>query len=38
MASYSNERYEPAIFPSGEFFGPPEDAFLASSVYLQYCA
>ncbi len=33
--TYSNERYELAIFPSGEFFGPPEDAFLASSVYLQ---
>lgn len=33
--TYSNERYQLAIFPSGEFFGPPEEAFLASSVYLQ---
>ncbi len=33
--TYSNERYELAIFPSGEFLGPPEDAFRAASVYLQ---
>jgi hypothetical protein len=23
--TYSNERYELAVFPSGEFFGPPEE-------------
>lgn len=33
--TYSNERYELAVFPSGEFFGPPEEAFRAASVYLQ---
>lgn len=33
--TYSNERYELCIFPSGGFFGPPEEAFQAASVYLQ---
>ena len=34
--TYSNERYELAVFPSGEFFGPPEDAFRVSAeLYLQ---
>ena len=33
--TYSNERYELSVFPSGEFLGPPEDAFQASAeVYL----
>ncbi len=33
--TYSGERYELAIFPSGEFFGPPEDAFeVSASMYL----
>ena len=33
--TYSNERYELCVFPSGEFLGPPEDAFQASAqVYL----
>jgi hypothetical protein len=32
--TYSNERYSLSVFPSGEFFGPPEDAFEASSGYL----
>ena len=32
--TYSNERYELSVFPSGDFFGPPEEAFEASSVYL----
>lgn len=33
---YSNEKYELSVFPSGEFFGPPEDAFLLSAeLYLQ---
>jgi hypothetical protein len=30
----SNERYELSVFPSGEFLGPPEAAFEASSLYL----
>ena len=25
--TYSSERYEVSVFPSGEFFGPPEEAF-----------
>ena len=29
--TYSNERYELAIFPSGEFMGPPEEAFRVSA-------
>jgi len=34
--TYSGERYELAIFPSGEFFGPPEDAFeISANMYLQ---
>jgi len=34
--TYSGERYELAIFPSGEFFGPPEDAFeVSANLYLQ---
>jgi len=34
--TYSGERYELAVFPSGEFFGPPEDAFEVSArMYLQ---
>jgi len=32
--TYSNERYELSIFPSGEFFGPPEEAFRAAAMYL----
>lgn len=33
--TYSNERYELAMFPSNEFLGPPEDAFqVAANVYL----
>ena len=34
--TYSNERYELSVFPSGEFLGPPEDAFRkAAEVYLR---
>jgi hypothetical protein len=34
--TYSHERYELSIFPSGEFMGPPEDAFQASAAaYLR---
>lgn len=33
--SYSNNRYEPAIFPNGTFEGTPEEAFETSAgVYL----
>ena len=33
--TYSNERYELSVFPSGDFLGPPEDAFrVAAGVYL----
>jgi hypothetical protein len=34
--TYSNERYQLSMFPSGEFFGPPEDAFRVSAeAYLR---
>lgn len=34
--TYSNERYELSIFPSGDFFGTPEEAFeVAAGVYLR---
>ncbi len=33
--TYSNEKYELCMYPDGEFFGKPEDAFLASAMYLQ---
>lgn len=34
--TYSNEKYELSVFPSGEFFGPPEEAFqIAAGLYLQ---
>ena len=33
--TYSNEKYELSVFPSGGFFGTPEEAFhTAASVYL----
>jgi hypothetical protein len=33
--TYSNERYEFSIFPSGDFIGKAEDAFItAAQVYL----
>ncbi len=33
--AYSSEKYELSMFPSGEFIGKPEDAFLISAeVYL----
>lgn len=32
--TYSNERYELSVFPSGEFHGPPEEALQASAIYL----
>jgi hypothetical protein len=34
--TYSNERYELSVFPSGEFVGPPEEAFRAAAgAYLR---
>jgi len=34
--TYSAERYELSVFPSGDFMGPPEEAFEASAnLYLQ---
>ena len=34
--TYSHERYELSVFPSGEFLGRPEDAFQVSAqLYLQ---
>jgi len=34
--TYSGERYELSAFPSGEFVGPPEEAFRVSAeAYLQ---
>jgi len=33
--TYSNEKYELAMFPSGDFYGTPEEAFdTAAGVYL----
>ena len=33
--SYGGDRYELSVFPTGEFFGPPEEAFSVSAeVYL----
>lgn len=33
--TYSGERYELSIFPSGDFFGPPEDALhVSANAYL----
>ena len=33
--SYSNEKYQPACFPSGNFLGIPEEAFdTAANLYL----
>jgi len=34
--TYSGERYELSVFPSGEFLGPPEEAFqVAAGAYLR---
>jgi len=32
--TYSHEKYELCAYPNGKWFGKPEDAFLASAVYL----
>ena len=33
--TYSRDRYEPAVFLNGEWFGTPEDAFDIGATYLQ---
>jgi len=34
--SYANSRYELSVFPSGEFFGAPEEAFrVCAELYLR---
>ena len=34
--TYSNEKYELSMFPTGDFFGSPEDAFeISANVYLR---
>ena len=33
--TYSHEKYELTVYPNGEFFGKPEDAFIESAqIYL----
>jgi hypothetical protein len=34
-AFWARRRYELAIFPSGDFFGTPEEGFDVGAVYLQ---
>lgn len=33
--TYSNERYEPTVFHSGDWFGTPEEAFDIGATYLR---
>ena len=33
--TYSNERYEPTVFPTGDWFGTPEEAFDIGATYLR---
>jgi hypothetical protein len=33
--TYSYERYEPCVFPNGEWFGTPEEAFDVGAAYLE---
>jgi hypothetical protein len=33
--TYSNERNEPTIFPKGDWFGTPEEAFDIGATYLR---
>ena len=33
--TYSNERYEPSTFASGNFHGTPEEAFEQAAIYLR---
>jgi hypothetical protein len=32
--TYSKEEYEPCIFPSGAFFGTPEEGLEIGGIYL----
>ncbi len=32
--TYSNEKYEPCVFHSGDWFGTPEEAFEIGATYL----
>ena len=32
--TYSNEKFSPCMFPSGSFFGTPEDGFDVGAAYL----
>lgn len=32
--AYSSEKYELAVFPSGEFFGTPEEGLDVGAIYL----
>ena len=32
--TYSNERYEPCLFPNGEWIGTPEEGFDVGAAYL----
>lgn len=32
--TYSHERYDPCVFPTGKFLGTPEEAFDIGAVYL----
>lgn len=35
--AYGSERYQLAFFPSGEYFGPPEDAFeVCANLYFSH--
>ena len=33
--TYSNEKYDPCVFPSGAFFGTPEEALEIGAIYLR---
>lgn len=33
--TYSHERYELSVFPSGKFYGTPEEAFGVGAMYLR---
>jgi hypothetical protein len=33
--AYSSEKYEPSMYPNGEWFGTPEQAFDVGAMYLQ---
>ena len=35
LYTYSHERYEPSVFPTGSFQGTPEEAFDLAAIFLQ---